>query len=92
MNEDSVGIGLKRINTLRRWRGASCGNALCVSQPQIRRLQELAAELHALYADVSGPQRLAFDRKITGTICELLRLDERMKFQDTPESAARRTA
>ena len=92
MNEASVGIGLKRINTLRKWRGASCGSVLCVPEPQVHRLQELAAELHALYPDVSGQQRLAADRKITGTICELLRLAERIRFQDAPKSATSRMA
>lgn len=92
MNEDSVSIGLKRINTLRKWRGTSCGNVLFVPEPQVHRLQELAAELHALYADASGWQRVAVDQKITGTICELLRLDERTRVQSASESVTSRMA
>lgn len=93
-DEDLVSTGLKRINTLRKWRGASCGTALRVPEPQNRELRELAVELRALYADASGQLHLsmAMDRKIVGTICELLRLDERIKLQDATKAAVRRTA
>ncbi len=94
MDKDPVSIGLKRINALRKWRGASYSAALRVPESQVDRLRELAAELHALYADVSGQQHLsaATDRKITGTICELLRLHEQTTFQDATKSGERRTA
>lgn len=78
VNEDLVSASLERVNTLMKWRGASFGAPLCGTDAQILRLRVLAAELYALYADADGQPRHspARDRKITGTICELLRLNE----------------
>jgi hypothetical protein len=77
-NRDPVSASVKRVNTLLKWRGASYGAVLCVTDAQIHQLRELAAELHALYADASGQSRHSPIRngEIAGTICELLRLHE----------------